>query len=71
MRLVVVALMLLIAGATHAAAVKKLLLAGIAALFLATGAQAEEPPGHQTAFDAFASNTWRFNDYKMYCTCRV
>ena len=49
---------------------KKLLLTGIAALFLATGAPAEEPPGHQLAFEAFAKNVWRFNDYKK-CTAQV
>ena len=48
----------------------KLLLTGIAALFLVTGTQAEEPPGHQLAFEAFAKNVWRFNDYKK-CTARV
>ena len=49
---------------------KKLFLTGIAALFLATGAPAEEPPGHQLAFEAFAKNVWRFNDYKK-CTAQV
>src|SRR5262249_23000969 len=48
---------------------KKLLLSSIAALLLATGAQAEEPR-HQLAFVAPAEDVWHFNDYKR-CTARV
>src|SRR5215471_12720225 len=51
------------------AEMKGSLVAGVAALLLATGAQAEEPR-HQLAFDAFAENVWHFNDYKK-CTARV
>jgi len=49
---------------------KKLALVAIATLFLATGAQAEEPPGRHLAFDAPAKNVWHFNDYKK-CTAHV
>ena len=51
------------------AEMKGSLVAGVAALLLATGAQAEEPR-HQLSFDAFAENVWHFNDYKK-CTARV
>ena len=49
---------------------KKVFLAGGAVLLLATGAQAEEPPDHQLAFEASAEDVWHFNDYKK-CTARV
>src|SRR5262249_21106805 len=43
-------------------------IAGIAALFLATGVQAEPRP--QLAFAAPADNVWHFDSYKK-CTARV
>src|SRR6516162_5316064 len=43
---------------------KKLFLTGIAALFLATGAQAEG------VWNFYAEDVWHFNDYKR-CTARV